>query len=183
MNSVHDAVTPKQISAPRQTYWEGLISGSLSGIVYILVGYPFDTLKVRIQMNNQPFAATATQLYREGVRSIFSGLSFPLLTVTVINSIVYASYEGVKKITNSYNRLTFWNGCWAGAFAGFTSSWLTGPVELIKCLMQDNPSRYKGSVDCLKQIVRTQGIKGLFVGMFATQARDIAFFMGQFSFY
>jgi solute carrier family 25 carnitine/acylcarnitine transporter 20/29 len=97
--------------------------------------------------------------------------------------VVYVSYEGVKKVTNSYNSLTFWNGCWAGAFAGFTSSWFTGPVELIKCLMQDNPSRYKSSVDCLKQVVRTQGFRGLFVGMFATQVRDIAFFMGQFSFY
>jgi hypothetical protein len=55
-------------------------------------------------------------------------MSSPLLTVTVINSVVFASYEGVKKFTNSYDNLTFWNGCWAGAFAGFTSSWLTGPV-------------------------------------------------------
>lgn len=110
-------------------------------------------------------------------------MSFPLYTVTVINAIVYAAYEGVKKVTNSYNNLTFWNGCWAGAFAGFASSWLTGPVELIKCLMQNNPQKYQGSVDCLKQVVRAQGVRGLFIGMFATQARDIAFFMGQFSFY
>lgn len=110
-------------------------------------------------------------------------MSFPLYSVTVINSITYASYEGVKKITNSYNRLTFWSGCWAGAFAGFTSSWLTGPVELIKCLMQNNPSKYKSSIDCFRQVVKAKGVRGLFVGMFATQVRDIAFFMGQFSFY
>lgn len=72
--------------------------------------------------------STLKQLYKEGIKSIFSGLSSPLLTVTVINSVVFASYEGVKKFTNSYDELTFWNGCWAGAFAGFTSSWLTGPV-------------------------------------------------------
>lgn len=35
----------------------------------------------------------------------------------------------------------------------------------------------------MKSVIRSQGIKGLFVGMFATQARDIAFFMGQFSLY
>ena len=51
-NSVSDAVATKQALAPSQTYWEGFISGSLSGIVYTLVGFPFDTLKVRIQMNN-----------------------------------------------------------------------------------------------------------------------------------
>lgn len=123
------------------------------------------------------------QLVKEGNKAIFSGMSFPLYTVTVINSIVYASYEGVKKVNNSYNRLTFWGGCVAGAYAGFISSWLTGPVELVKCLMQNDPHKYKGSVDCLRQVVRDKGVKGLFVGMFATQTRDIAFFMGQFSFY
>ena len=52
MNSVRDTVKAEQALAPTQTYWEGIISGSLSGIVYTLVGFPFDTLKVRIQMNN-----------------------------------------------------------------------------------------------------------------------------------
>lgn len=89
--------------------------------------------------NQQPFLKVLNQLRCEGRKAIFAGMSFPLITVTFINSVVFASYEGMKKITNSYNSLTFWGGFWAGAFAGFTSSWLTGPVELIKCLMQNNP--------------------------------------------
>ena len=59
----------------------------------------------------------------------------PLITVPIINSIVYASYEFCKKLMHvkSEQGFTFSQALLAGMFAGLTNSAIVSPIELIKC--------------------------------------------------
>jgi solute carrier family 25 carnitine/acylcarnitine transporter 20/29 len=41
-------------------------------------------------------------------------------------------------------------------------------------------AKYAGPIDCVRSIVTTQGVRGLFTGMFATAIRDVPGYMGQF---
>lgn len=61
----------------------------------------------------------------------------------------------------------------AGAMAGWTVSTLITPVEHIKAKLQMQtigPKLYTGPIDCARQIVRANGVTGLWHGFGATLA-------------
>ena len=88
-----------------------MFAGTISGIGNCLSGYVFDTVKVRMQMNpSLTMMNTLKDIVRnEGFLQLFSGIYYPLVTVPLINAIVFSSYELFKKITNK-KELSFLNG-------------------------------------------------------------------------
>lgn len=72
---------------------------------------------------------------KEGILSYYKGLESPLVTVPLVNAIVFGAYELYKKITHveSAEKFTFFGGMCAGMFAGFVNCIVIGPIELAKC--------------------------------------------------
>lgn len=61
---------------------------------------------------------------------------------------------------------------------------VVSPVELVKCRMQlDKESKYAKSSDCAKQILSSEGVRGLFRGTYATAFREIWAYAAQFAAY
>jgi len=62
----------------------------------------------------------------------------PLVTVPLINSVVFASYEFSKRMMHVSNEkdFTFNQAILAGMFAGGVNSFVVGPIELVKCRLQ-----------------------------------------------
>ena len=62
----------------------------------------------------------------------------PLVTVPLINSIVFSSFELAKRLMGVRigEDSTFNINLIAGMFAGFTNSFVLSPIELIKCRLQ-----------------------------------------------
>ena len=57
-------------------------------------------------------------------------------------------------------------------------------MELVKCVMQtDKDQRFKSSKECLKYILRTEGIRGVFKGSVSTALREVPAYAGQFAAY
>ncbi|KAL4501441.1 hypothetical protein ABPG72_021248 [Tetrahymena utriculariae] len=167
-----------------------LTAGSIAGLAICLTGHPFDTLKVRLQMGDgdSSLLKCIKQMYvKEGILSYFKGMESPLVTVPLVNAIVFGAYELYKKITHTENteRFTFFGGLCAGMFAGFVNCIVIGPIELAKCRlqMQKETILYKGPFDCFAQIYRNEGIKGIYRGMVATQFREIPAYGAQFASY
>lgn len=75
----------------------------------------------------------------------------------------YKKLFDTQKTTQSLALLT---GCSAGA----TESVVVVPFELVKIRLQDRNSagKYKGPLDCVAQIIRNEGILGMYNGMEAT---------------
>lgn len=145
-------------------------SGIVSGVVNTLSGFFLDTVKVRMQVDPK-FTSTVQVLTHiikyEGYAQLFSGVYYPLLTLPVINSVVFVSYEGYKTVRGK-QELTFWDGAESGAVAGFVVAFVTTPAELVKVIMQaSGEQKFKHSRDCLKHIVRTEGLRGLMRGNFS----------------
>jgi solute carrier family 25 carnitine/acylcarnitine transporter 20/29 len=88
-----------------------MFCGTISGGGNCVSGYLFDTLKVRMQMDP---SLTMTKAFidtfkSKGFTQFFSGIYYPLITVPIINAIIFSSYELYKKIRNK-NELTFLDG-------------------------------------------------------------------------
>ena len=150
-------------------------------------GHPLDLIKVRLQTqdillpNNKTITINnnnnntntnikhtakftggwdvfKTTLKYEGVSALYKGLTAPLLTVPLLNAVVFASYEQARRTILYYSNtttstttststtsatpiktlddLTLMQIGLAGAWAGFANSFICSPVELIKARLQ-----------------------------------------------
>lgn len=70
------------------------LSGAASGVTNCLSGFILDTVKVRMQVN--PGAGMVETLVRivreEGFLTLFKGIYYPILTLPVVNSVVFTAY-------------------------------------------------------------------------------------------
>ena len=71
----------------------------------------------------------------EGFRGFYKGMSSPLITIPLVNSIVFASYEFAKRMmgVKMGEECTFSQSLVAGMFGGFMNSFVLSPIELVKC--------------------------------------------------
>jgi hypothetical protein len=110
----------------------------------------------------------------------------PLVTIPVVNSIVFASYEFAKRMMGVQigEECTFSQSLIAGMFGGFMNSFILSPIELVKCRLQvqresKSNAYYKGPVDCIRKIIVEEGIRnGFFKGLSSTLARETPCYAG-----
>lgn len=165
---------------------EELIYGSVAGFLICLGGHPFDTLKTNIQMKNSSLFSTTYGLFRQGgVKSFYKGVSGPLVTVPLLNSVIFASYEISRKILMQMKQkqeLNLFETGLAGASSGLCSTLIVTPVELVKCKMQvqQGTGTYRSSADCLRQLLHNNGLKGIFQGNVVTMSREVSGNVSQF---
>lgn len=118
----------------------------------------------------------------EGVSALFKGLGPNLVGVVPARSINFYVYGNGKRILaeNWNNGLESpWVHMVAGAAAGITTSTVTNPIWMIKTRLQLDKNmsersggemhrQYKNSYDCTKQILKEEGVRGLYKGMSAS---------------
>jgi hypothetical protein len=118
------------------------VCGSFAGLAYILTAHPLDSIKVRMQLDRRgtlSLRETIKETYmHEGVRGFYKGMGSPLITIPLVNSIVFASYELAKRFmgVSPGQECTFTQSLIAGSFGGFMNSFVLSPIELVKCRLQ-----------------------------------------------
>lgn len=111
----------------------------------------------------------------EGFRSLFKGLGPNLVGVIPARSINFFTYGTTKEI---YSK-AFNNGketpmihLMAAATAGWATATATNPIWLIKTRVQLDKAgkvkQYKNSWDCLKSVLKNEGVFGLYRGLSAS---------------
>ena len=118
----------------------------------------------------------------EGWRALFKGLGPNLVGVVPARSINFYTYgNGKRIIADQFNHgvENSWVHLFAAVAAGVVTSTATNPIWMVKTRLQLDKStvektgnvearRYKNSWDCVRQIVRDEGIRGLYKGMSAS---------------
>ena len=75
------------------------IPGAIAGLTSAILGYPFDTIKTRMQVNNYGNSKNIfiNTVKNEGFISLYRGISAPLITTTFKRSYQYYLFEEMKK--------------------------------------------------------------------------------------
>jgi solute carrier family 25 protein 33/36 len=122
-------------------------------------------------------------LYRqEGPRALFKGLGPNLIGVVPARSINFYTYGNGKQLIAHYlngGEEAAWVHLGAAALAGVTTSTATNPIWVIKTRLQLDKNvaeqsggvtmrQYRNSWDCIKKVLRYEGIYGLYKGMSAS---------------
>lgn len=175
-------------AAPYKEYLAGLIAG----VATVIIGHPFDTVKVKLQKYNtgargikyrNGLHCTARVLQTEGVKGLYRGATSSFVGVAFESSILFGVYSQTKQSlqggvhSNVPNpRIIIPSAAYAGAIISFVLC----PSELIKCRMQvqgadpliQNSHRYTGPLDCALRTVKKDGVSGVFRGGVTTLLRE-----------
>ncbi|CZS89747.1 probable mitochondrial 2-oxodicarboxylate transport protein [Rhynchosporium graminicola] len=168
-------------------------AGAVAGVSEILVMYPLDVVKTRIQL--QSGTAVGEDAYsgmmdcfrkivrNEGFSRLYRGIEAPILMEAPKRATKFAANDawgkfyrdsfGVAKMNQSLSVLT-------GATAGATEALVVVPFELVKIRLQDRTSQYKGMMDVVIKTVKTEGPLALYNGLESTMWRHILWNAGYF---
>jgi solute carrier family 25 carnitine/acylcarnitine transporter 20/29 len=168
-----------------------LAAGTAGGIAQVLVGQPFDIVKVRMQTSAKGTYSGMLHcaggiLKNEGPLAFYKGTLTPLLGIGVCVSIQFGVLEYAKRIFTARNLARGEGGeegkmlgggqlVIAGVAAGLANGVVSGPVEHIRIRLQTQSNTnpiYKGPFNAMRQIASQYGIAGLFKGQAVTFLRE-----------
>lgn len=167
-----------------------LMAGGLSGTLGIIVGLPFDIVKVRMQMYPSRYTSGIncfmTSVRADGFTSLYRGMMAPVISQSPINAILFAAEESAMRYLEpnvpKENQSQI-SHVLAGAFAGLVQCGVLVPADRVKCLVQADgianeganaaERKYKGTIDCAAQLLKSEGIRGFYKGFSATATREI----------
>ena len=161
--------------------FKNIFAGSLAGTTEAIITWPTENIKTQMQFKNQKlsFLQTSKNIYNNGgYPAFFRGLT-PVLAFNIpkVASRFYAFDIGKNKLNSlgiSGNTATIS----AGLFAGFVESTLvTVPSETIKTKLIKNPNAK------IKDIIKMEGIRGLYQGYTPTLGRQSLNQASRFLFY
>lgn len=176
-------------SAANAPLWKRAMAGAVTGGVGQLLAQPADVVKVRVQADGRnkllgkpPRYTGALECARqivaaEGLMGFYAALRSSVWRGAVINSAGIASYDATKQATI---RLL---GTSEGVLPQLVGSLCTGvvtavvsaPLDVVKTRLMANPSAYSSPSDCLRQLIKTEGIASIYKGLVPTYKRQAIF--------
>lgn len=165
-----------------------LFAGAAGGIAQVLLGQPFDIVKVRLQTTTQypnALVAAKTIYAKEGPLAFYKGTLTPLIGIGACVSVQFGAFHEARRRLEAYNTsknpltpgLSYSQYYAAGAFAGIANSVISGPIEHVRIRLQTQPHGaarlYSGPLDCVRKLSAHEGVlKGLYRGEAVTILRE-----------
>lgn len=85
------------------TFFQDFVAGGIAGSASVIVGHPFDTIKVRVQASaNGGGILNSLSSEFGGISSLFRGMATPLASMAVVNAVIFSSYGSASKIYDNY---------------------------------------------------------------------------------
>jgi solute carrier family 25 (mitochondrial carnitine/acylcarnitine transporter), member 20/29 len=172
-------------------FTEDFVAGGFAGVAQITVGMPFDTVKVRMQAQQQqlargeitaaqqlkPLAMARIVVEQSGPRGLFAGMATPLAGIAAVNMVLFSVNNFCLNVmgfpAEHAANATLPALIAAGAISGGTSAGIMGPTELIKTRLQvPGTSKTTSPIAVIKDILAQRGVRGLTRGVGPTVLRE-----------
>lgn len=173
-------------------------AGGFGGVCAVVVGHPFDLVKVRLQTAERGVYSSAIDVVKKSVardglrRGLYAGVSAPLVGVTPMFAVSFWGYDLGKQIVTSLStpeaapqpgqaaQLSIAQTSAAGFFSAVPMTLITAPFERVKVILQvqgqklqpGEQPKYRGGGDVVRQLYAEGGLRSVFRGSVATLARD-----------
>ncbi|CAL4966116.1 unnamed protein product [Urochloa decumbens] len=174
-------------------------AGGVGGMAGVLAGHPLDTLRIRLQQPPPPVSPgivetprrppSAARMLRgilraEGPSALYRGMAAPLASVAFQNAMVFQVYAILSRSLGSESSTSdppsYTSVALAGVGTGALQTLILSPVELVKIRLQleaaghkhRRPGDHHGPVDMARDILRREGLRGIYRGLTVTALRD-----------
>ncbi|KAF2720941.1 carnitine/acyl carnitine carrier [Polychaeton citri CBS 116435] len=167
-------------------------AGGVGGVFAVVVGHPFDLVKVRLQTAEKGVYTGAMDVVRKTIareglaRGLYAGVSAPLTGVTPMFAVSFWGYGVGKQLVENFSEVK--DGQYsvgqvsaAGFFSAIPMTVITAPFERVKIILQiqgqkelapGEKPKYSGGIDVVRQLMKEGGIRSVYRGSFMTLARD-----------
>lgn len=161
------------------------VAGLCGGCAGLVFGHPFDTVKVRQQCytkkSRNMLQAVRTTFIHDGLNGFYKGMAFPLLSVSVLNSVFFGVYGNTLRYINEQKhgdknaKASYSDVFLVAAFAGGVQALPATTIELIKVKLQAQTNavnrgshltkRYRGPITSIVFMIYTDhGMHGVING-------------------
>lgn len=159
-----------------------LLAGSMAGVTSTIFTYPLDVVAMRLTVQKNVYKNLGDALTRiareEGIGSLFKGIGPSLIGVFPYASVTYGANDVLQKVLKRNNKdkelgmlTVYLCGC-ASGWAGMTIAY---PFEFLRRRMQLDQGQYayKGMLDAMQTVLRTEGPGAFFKGFVPASQRII----------
>ncbi|KAK2982743.1 hypothetical protein RJ640_025159 [Escallonia rubra] len=155
-------------------FWQFMIAGSIAGMVEHMAMFPVDLIKTRMQaLGSCPMKtvgvrqAVGSILRSEGPAGLYRGIGAMGLGAGPAHAVYFSFYEVCKKAFSGGKPNNAVAHAGAGVCATVASDAVFTPMDVVKQRLQLSSSPYKGVADCLKTVLKEEGI-GAFYASYKT---------------
>mmetsp|Transcript_5435 Transcript_5435/g.9099 ORF Transcript_5435/g.9099 Transcript_5435/m.9099 type:complete len:342 (-) Transcript_5435:104-1129(-) len=161
-----------------------MIAGAIAGSMEHLCMYPVDTVKTRMQaiQPGQPVYANvidgfASIAAKEGIPSLYRGVSAIVCAAIPSHAIYFATYEFVKKSFENDGHHVHAIG---GAVATAAHDAVVTPVDVVKQRLQLHGSRFQNPRQVVRYIMQNEGIGAFYASYPTTLVMNVPFVSAHF---
>ncbi|CAI2374102.1 unnamed protein product [Moneuplotes crassus] len=164
-----------------QKFLKDFVAAFISTGTAIFMGYPMDTVKVRMQLYNSKsaFRVFSEILAKEGVTGMYKGAMSPVLGRAPTSGIVWASNAYCRRKLEPFKINQETKFVLSGIFAAIVSAPVACPMEHLKIKKQGYS---EGKISYMK-LIQQERIRGLYKGIVPIIARNVPGFGVFFSSY
>lgn len=107
-----------------------LIAGGIAGTASVVIGHPFDTIKVRLQLSSGSGISAIGSMTPS---SLYSGMLAPLSTAAMVNAIIFATFGWSSRswdehVPSAYSTSAPLKNFTCGSFAGLVQCTVICPM-------------------------------------------------------
>ncbi|KAG5515055.1 hypothetical protein RHGRI_036182 [Rhododendron griersonianum] len=155
-------------------FWQFMVAGSIAGTIEHVAMFPVDTIKTHMQaLGACPIKSVGLRqaltsiLKTEGPAGLYRGISAMGLGAGPAHAVYFSVYEVCKKAFSKGNPNNPAAHAAAGVFATVASDAVFTPMDVVKQRLQLGSGPYKGLADCVRRLVREEGV-GAFYASYRT---------------
>ena len=169
--------------------WKAVIGGMSSGAIGQFLASPTDLVKVQMQMEGRRFLEGKQQRYRgtahafssivkhSGVSGLWKGWLPNVQRAALVNLGDLTMYDTTKQflLRHTYLEDTSITHMLSSITAGLVAAIMGTPADVIKTRIMNNPTAYRGVIDCFITAVKEEGFFALYKGFIPTWTRMVKY--------
>jgi len=171
---------------------KAMIAGAAAGVMEHICMFPVDTIKTRLQAIRKPggprygsVVDAFVQIKRtEGFLRLYRGITAVVMGAIPSHAVYFGTYELFKRKLGAniegYHPLT--SGI-AGGVATMAHDAVVTPLDVIKQRLQIHNSEYTGVMQCVRTVIKEEGLKALYASYPTTVVMNVPFMSVHFATY
>ncbi|KAF7845277.1 mitoferrin-like [Senna tora] len=173
-------------------FWQYMVAGSIAGSIEHMAMFPVDTLKTRMQARTgfDPVHPTGVRralgsiLKLEGPSVLYRGIAAMGLGAGPAHAVYFSVYEICKeRFSGGVPAGNSAAHAGAGVCATVASDAVMTPMDVVKQRLQLKRSPYKGVWDCVRRVVREEGVGAFYASYRTTVVMNAPFTAVHFAAY
>lgn len=143
------------------------LPGAAHAVSMVAVGYPFDTVKTRLQLNLHSGALMCVRsiVTTDGWLALYRGAAMPLASLVCKRPFEFAAFEWFNERFSGLKGASFYGGC----LAGFIGAVIGCPFSVVKIQMQScGKEVHSNTAQAIVTVLKQRGAPGFYQGLSAS---------------